>query len=63
MSNTSTSLQEKLDFLRKKPHVFAIIANHGGVTNLTNLESASSAALNRLQRYVNYYYDIVTLAR
>lgn len=53
-------LQERMNFLRQKPHVFEIIANHSGVQNLTNLESLGPNALSRLRRYVDYYYNIVT---
>lgn len=60
MSQRITAIQEKMDFLRQKPHVFDIIVTHGGVKNLTNITSLDGTALNRLQRYVDYYYGIVT---
>ncbi len=62
MSGNLNNLQEKMDFLRQKPHVFEIITTHGGAKNMTDLKSLSGPALNRLQHYVNYYYDIVTSA-
>lgn len=60
MSKRIAVLQNKMNFLRQKPHVYELIAAHGGVGNLTDLETLNNEDLGRLQRYVDYYYGIVT---
>lgn len=60
MSKRLTALQNKVDFLRQKPLVFEIIANHSGVGDLTDLNTLKGKDLRRLQRYVDYYYEILT---
>ena len=60
MPKRITVLQNKMDFLRQKPQVFKVIATHSGVRNLSDLKTLPPQAFNRLQRYVDYYYGIVT---
>lgn len=60
MSLELHEIQEKIDFLKKNPNVFAIVRNHSGVRDLTDLRALNASALNRLKRYVDYYYGILT---
>ncbi|MBF0174700.1 MAG: hypothetical protein HQL83_14870 [Magnetococcales bacterium] len=60
MSLELHEIQEKIDFLKKNPNVFAIVRNHSGVRDLTDLRALNTNALNRLKRYVDYYYGILT---
>ena len=60
MLNRIAVLHSKMDYLRQKPHVFEVITTHSGVRNLQDIESLSPKALNRLQQYVDYYYNIIT---
>ncbi|MEO5335193.1 MAG: hypothetical protein H7839_24540 [Magnetococcus sp. YQC-5] len=59
MSRNINALQEKMDFLRRTPHVYDIVSAHCGVKDLTNLQQISPSALQRVQRYVDYYYGIL----
>lgn len=58
MSREILALQEKVNFLRQNTHVFDIVSAHCGVNDLTNLRGITPAALQRVQRYVDYYYGI-----
>jgi len=58
MSRNIQALQEKVNFLRQTPHVYDIVSAHCGVRDLTNLKGISPSALQRVQRYVDYYYGI-----
>ncbi|HAT51077.1 MAG: hypothetical protein HQL07_18755 [Nitrospirae bacterium] len=60
MSLELNEIQEKIDYLKQNPNVFAIVRSHSGVRDLTDLQTLSSSALNRLKRYVDYYYGILT---
>ncbi|MBF0139847.1 MAG: hypothetical protein HQL77_04600 [Magnetococcales bacterium] len=60
MSLELHEIQEKIDFLKKNPNVFAIVRSHSGVRDLTDLRALNASALNRLKRYVDYYYGILT---
>ena len=62
MSPQITTLQSKMDFLRQKPHVFDVITAHSGVNDMTDIETLNPKALRRLQRYVDYYYGIITFS-
>ncbi len=58
MSRNIHSLQEKVDFLRKTPPVYEIVSTHCGIKDLNNLQNIDNSALQRVQRYVDYYYGI-----
>ncbi len=60
MSGDLATLQKKMDVLRENPNVFEIIRRHCGVKDLTKLDGLENTAFNRLKRYVEYYYGIVT---
>jgi hypothetical protein len=60
MSRDMQTLQEKMEVLRNNPSVFDIIQRHSGAKDLTNIKNLDSTILNRLKRYVEYYYGIVT---
>ncbi|MBF0447203.1 MAG: hypothetical protein HQL67_03280 [Magnetococcales bacterium] len=60
MSGEMTELEEKMNRLKKNPSVFDIIKRHSGVKDFSNLSALTTPALNRLKRYVDYYYGIVT---
>lgn len=60
MPERHTVLQDKINFLKKKPLAFEVIASHSGIRNLTNLDTLSTRDLSRLQRSVDYYYSIIT---
>lgn len=60
MSLELNDIQEKIDYLKQNPNVFAIVRSHSGVRDLTDLQALSSSALSRLKRYVDYYYGILT---
>ncbi|MBF0296219.1 MAG: hypothetical protein HQL96_13600 [Magnetococcales bacterium] len=58
MTRNIPALQEKVNFLRRTPHVFDIVSTHCGVKDLSNLHDINQNALQRVQRYVDYYYGI-----
>jgi hypothetical protein len=60
MSGEMVALQEKMELLRNNPSVFDIIKRHSGVKDLTDIDDLETPLLNRLKRYVEYYYGIVT---
>lgn len=60
MSGEMVALEKKMELLRNNPSVFDIIKRHSGVKDLTNLKGVEKTALNRLKRYVEYYYGIIT---
>ncbi|MBF0164083.1 MAG: hypothetical protein HQL97_08015 [Magnetococcales bacterium] len=58
MSREIQALQDKVNFLRQTPHVYDIVTTHCGVKDLTNLKGINPSSLQRVQRYVDYYYGI-----